>query len=420
MKADLVVTGIGQLLTVTPSKGPKRWVTKDDLGIVTDAAIACKEGTIILAGEESHVLRKVSCEDVQVIDAGGSLVIPGFIDPHTHLVFAGWRYDEYELRCQGKTYLEIAQLGGGIMKTVRDTRNSSEEMLVSRSLGFLDEMMAWGTTTCEIKSGYGLDKENELKQLLVVKRLRELHPMGLVSTFLGAHSVPVEYRDARNSYVELVISLLDEIRNSDLADFVDVFCDAGSFTISETRRILEAAASKGFRLKIHADEIACTGATELGCEMGAVSCDHLVHISDEGIRQLASSETVGVILPGTSVFLGESRAAPARRLLDAGAALAIGTDFNPGSCTLMNLPTCMTLACSLEKVRPEEAIIACTWNAAWAIGRGHVLGSLYPGFNADFLILDAQDYREIPYRFGSNLVKTVVKAGRVVCERSMV
>lgn len=418
MKADFLITGIGQLVTVPPAGGPKRGRAMRDLGLVKDAALAAMDGTVVAVGEQDAVMREISLTpDARVVDAGGRLAGPGFVDAHTHLVFGGWRHEEYAMRAEGKSYLEIAEKGGGILSTVRATRDATPEELEERARKVLDLMLASGTTTVEAKSGYGLTLEDELKQLRVVRKLSERSPVDLVPTFLGAHAVPAEYKERREEYVDLVIEMLSEVKRLDLAEFVDVFCDAGAFTIDETERILEAAKRLGFGLKVHADELEWTGATELACRMGATSCEHLLKVSREGIDMLSTSDTVAVLLPATSVFLGKTEGAPARALIDRGASVALGTDFNPGTCTAVSMPLVMTLACSVLHMSPEEAFTAATWNAAWAVGLGGRVGSLAKGFQADVVVFDAGDYREIPYRFGWNTVSSVYKKGREVWKR---
>ncbi len=415
MQADFLMRNIGQLLTLDGENAARRGARARDLGILENVCLAAKDGVIVAVGPEEEVLRSVLLDkDAMALDAEDRVVGPGFIDPHTHLVFGGWRYEEYSMRCQGKSYLEIAEMGGGINSTVEATRASSHEELRDRTLGFMDRMLSAGTTSCEVKSGYGLDPENEAKQLKVARDCDEIHPVDLVPTFLGAHALPPEFKDDRRGYVREVVDMLPAVKGLDLARFVDVFCDAGAFTTDETREILTAARDLGFGLKVHADELQWTGATELGCELGAVSCDHLLKVSDEGIRALAGSGTVAVLLPATSCFLGQFPGAPARKMLDAGVAVAIGTDFNPGTSTAMSIPLAMTLACSTLGMSPEEAFVAATWNAAWATGLGGKCGALVPGFPLDAVVFRADHYAEIPYRFGTNLVDAVVKRGRVV------
>lgn len=444
---DLLVTNIGQLLTMDPGRegqrqtafryGPKRGRDARDLGIICDAALLCRNGKVVASGPVEEIqglaergaateppaegireTTKVSSEvtaptaNLQVIDAKGRVVSPGFVDAHTHIVFAGWRAAEYGMRAEGHGYLDIAAAGGGIRSTVAATRKASFEELCRRSLEFLDQMLVFGTTSLEAKSGYGLDIETEVKQLRVAAHCDERHPVDVVSTFLGAHSIPVD--TDRQAFIDQVIGMLPMVKGLDLAWFVDVFCDEGAFTVEESRRVLLAARELGFGLKIHADELKWTGATELACELGAVSCDHLIKVSEQGIRDLAYSSTVAVLLPATSVFLGECPGAPGRKLLDAGAAVAIGTDFNPGTSTAMSMSLCMTLACSTLGLTPEEAFVAATWNAAWASGFGGKAGGLSPGLQADAVIFDADDYREVAYRFGTSLVNTVIKGGKAV------
>ncbi len=422
--ANLVITNIGQLVVMPPTSGPKRGAEMRELGVLNDAALAAKDGVVVAVGTKDEVESAIDLtSDTQVIDAERRLVTPGLIDAHTHLVFAGWRHEEYAMRSEGRSYLEIAEMGGGIASTVRATRRASVPELRDRAVGFLDLMLASGTTTVEAKSGYGLRLEEEIKQLSVLRMLRGSHPMDLVPTFLGAHAIPPEYKGNRSAYVDLVIEMLPEIRRLGLAEFVDVFCDAGAFTVDETERILTAARELGFGLKVHADELEWTGATELACRMGAASCDHLLQVSDRGMRMLAevrstegdvTPQTVAVLLPATGVFLGKTKGAPARSLMDRGAAVALGTDFNPGTCTAVSMPLCMTLACSLLHMSPEEAFTAATWNAAWASGLGMRAGSLDKGFPADAVMFDVADYREVPYRFGWNTVFRVYKKGREV------
>jgi imidazolonepropionase len=415
MEADFLIRNIGQLLTMDGENAPRRGPRARDLGILENVCLVAKDGVIVAAGPEEEVLRSVLLDKNAIaLDAGGRVVAPGFVDPHTHAVFGGWRYEEYSMRCHGASYLDIAERGGGINSTVKATRASSYESLRDRTLGFLDLMLSTGTTSCEVKSGYGLDAETEAKQLRVVRECDELHPVDLVPTFLGAHAIPPEFRDDRKGFVREVMNMLPAVKGLDLARFVDVFCDAGAFTIEETRAILSTARALGLGLKVHADELEWTGATELGCDLGAVSCDHLVKVSDDGIQALAGSNTVAVLLPATSCFLGKFPGAPARKMLDSGVAVAIGTDFNPGTSTATSMPLVMTLACSTLGMSPEEAFVAATWNAAWAAGLGGKCGALVPGFPLDGVVFSAGSYAEVPYRFGSNLVDAVVKRGRVV------
>lgn len=413
--ADMVVINIGQILTMNPGKGPKRGAEAKDLGIIEDAFLAAYQGKVVACGPQAAFPERVEVlAGATVIDACGKVVAPGFIDSHTHVVFAGWRADEYGMRCRGASYLEIAEQGGGIMSTVRATRSASKEELVERTLGFLDEMLSFGTTSCEAKSGYGLNLETEIKQLEVIQECNRFHPIDIVPTFMGAHAFPPEFRHDRKGYIDEIIRMLEPVSSNKLAKFADVFCDVGNFTVDESRVILEEARKHGLELKVHADELENTGATELACELGAVSCDHLIKVSQKGIEMLAESDTIAVLLPATSCFLGEFPGAPGRQMLDSGVAVAIATDFNPGTCTALSIPLCMTFACSALGFSPEEAFVAATWNAAWAAGLGGIAGGFEPGFAMDAVIFDTHDYMDVPYRFGINLVDVVIKAGKPV------
>ena len=374
-------------------------------------------------------------EAAQELDATGKVVMPGFVDPHTHLVFAGDRADEFEMRVRGATYLAIMAAGGGIMSTVRATRAASLEEIVAQSRKRLDRMLAYGTTTAEAKTGYGLDLESELKLLEAIRILDETHPVDLVPTFLGAHAIPTEYRDRPDDYVDLVVEqMLPRVAERDLKElrdlrggkippvpsdpsvpfFVDVFCDEGAFTLEQARRILEAAKALGMGLKIHADEFSPLGGTRLAVELGAISADHLVCTPDEEIELLAKSDTIAVALPGTPFGLGHRQYTPARRIIDAGGALALATDLNPGTCWCESMQFIVALACRYMAMTPAEAVAAATINAAHAIGLGDEVGSLEAGKRADIIVLDAPDYRHLAYRFGTNLVEAVIKRGQLL------
>jgi len=388
-----------------------------ELGIIEDGAVAIKDGLIVLVGPTAEVHRQVIA--AEEIDASGKVVMPGFVDPHTHVVFAGDRAAEFEMRIKGATYLEIMAAGGGIMSTVRATRLASIEQLVEESRARLDRMLAHGTTTAEVKTGYGLDTENELKLLEAIRRLDAEHPVDLVPTFLGAHAVPEEYQGLADEYVNLVIGeMLPRVASSPATHsslpFCDVFCDQGAFTLEQSRRVLEAARDLGFGLKIHADEFKPLGGTRLAVELGAISADHLVCTPDDEIELLAGSDTIAVALPGTPFGLGQHEYTPARRIIDAGGALALASDLNPGTCWCESMQLIIALACRFMRMSPAEAIVAATINAAHAIGLGHQVGNLEIGKKADILILDIPDYRHLPYRFGVNLVDKVIKGGRVV------
>jgi len=408
---DLLIHSANQLLTIA-SAGPKRGATMGELGIVEDGAVAVKDGLVALVGPTSKVGGQVTV--TEEIDAAGKVVMPGFVDPHTHLVFAGDRAGEFEQRVKGATYLEIMAAGGGIMSTVRATRAASVEQLVEESRARLDRMLAHGTTTAEAKTGYGLDTENELKMLEAIRRLDVEHPVDLIPTFLGAHAIPEEYKGRTEEYVDLVVEeMLPRVAENASSLFCDVFCDEGAFTLEQSRRVLEAAQTLGFGLKIHADEFRPLGGTRLAVELGAVSADHLVCTPEEEIELLAKSGTIAVALPGTPFGLGHHEYTPARRIIDSGGALALATDLNPGTCWCESMPFIIALACRFMKMTPAEAIAAATINAAHAVELGHRVGSLEVGKEADILILDIPDYRHLAYRFGINLVDKVVKGGEL-------
>jgi imidazolonepropionase len=416
MDIDLLIHSATQLLTLA-SDGPKRGTAMEDLGIIEHGAVAIKDSLIALVGPTSEVQGQVTA--AEELDASGKVVMPGFVDPHTHLVFAGDRAGEFEQRIRGASYMEIMAAGGGITATVRATRAASVEQLMEESRARLDRMLAHGTTTAEIKTGYGLDVENELKMLEAIRRLDTEHPADLVPTFLGAHAVPKEYEGRADEYVDLVVEEMlpmvkSQIPNRKSQIFCDVFCDEGAFTLEQSRRVLEAAHALGFGLKIHADEFKPLGGTRLAVELGAISADHLVCTPDDEIELLAGSDTIAVALPGTPFGLGHHEYTPARRIIDFGGALALATDLNPGTCWCESMQLIIALACRFMKMAPAEAVAAATINAAHAIGFGPQVGSLEVGKKADVLILDIPDYRHLAYRFGVNLVDRVIKGGRLV------
>ncbi len=417
MKADLLVINAGQLVTVAGhSENPKRGTELAEPGIITGGAVAAKDGFIVATGITETVMEEVKLtEGALIIDAGGRVVLPGLVDPHTHLVFAGSREDEFEMKIKGAAYLDILAGGGGILSSVRATRAATEEELVGIGRKYLIEMLAQGTTTAEVKSGYGLTLADELKQLRAIRTLQDTQPADLVPTFLGAHAIPEEYRGNHEGFVEIVIEeMLPAVAGAGLAECCDVFCEEGVFSIDQSRRILQAAQTLGFKLKLHADEIVPLGGAELAAELGALSADHLVAISRQGIEKLAASKTVAVLLPATTFCLMGTKYAPAREMIAAGVAVALAGDFNPGSSPVNSLPVVMGVACRRLKMTPAEAVSAVTINAAHAIGRAAEVGSIEVGKKADLVIFDAADYRSIAYRFGTNLVDQVIKSGRLV------
>jgi imidazolonepropionase len=364
-----------------------------------------------------------SIEAVSEIDATGKVVCPGFVDPHTHLVWMGDRAAEFEQRVAGATYMEIMEAGGGIMSTVRATREASVDELVMAARTRLDRMLAHGTTTVEVKTGYGLTTEAELRQLEAIVALDRLHPATVVPTFLGAHAIPSEYRNRPDAYVDLIIEeMLPAVAEKALAleidpPFCDAFCEEGAFDLQQTRRILEAARDLGFPLKVHVDEFKALGGTRLAVELGATSADHLVKTAPEDIAALGRADTVAVSLPSTPFGLGHTTYTPARALLAAGAALALATDCNPGTAWNESMPFVIALACRYLRLTPAQALVAATLNAAHALQLSENRGSLMPGYAADLLVLNVPDYRHVGYRFGTNPVALVIKDGKIVCER---
>ena len=407
--SKLLLTNIGMLATPL-GKGPKSGSEQGEIQILKDAWVLCEDGVIAQVGTGPAP----AAADAQVVDAQGSLVTPGLVDAHTHLIFGGWRQNELGLKLHGKTYLEIQNAGGGIQSTTNATRKATEEELTAKAAKALDEMMSFGVTTCEAKSGYGLALEHELKQLRAIRRLQEEHPMDVVATFMGAHLVPAEYKNDREAYVRLVCEeMMPAVKKQGIAKFCDVFCEADTFTVEEARRVLEAGLKNGLRPKIHADEIEAIGGSQLAGEIGAISAEHLIVCPPEGIASMARGGVIACLLPATSFNLG-STFAPARDMVTAGVPVAMATDFNPGSCPCLNLQFVINLGCLKYKLTPEEVLTAVTLNGAAAIDMADKVGSVEPGKQADLVIWDAPDLDYICYRVGSNLTRHVIKKGAVV------
>ena len=404
-----LIKNIGMLAT---PRGKTALGGKDQSRVVTsqNAWIAIRDGKIERLGADY-----VPKEDFdEVIDAKGRLVTPGLVDAHTHLVFGGWRQNELGMKLHGMGYLDILASGGGILSTVRATREATEEELYEKAAAALDEMNSFGVTTCEAKSGYGLDRETELKQLRVIRRLNEEHPMDMAATYLGAHALPNEYKEDREGYLRFMTEeMIPEVAKEGLAEFCDVFYEKGVFTAAETERILMAGKGYGLIHKIHADEIEAIGGSELTEKVGAISAEHLIVCKESGIAAMAKAGTVACLLPATSFYLGATYA-PARAMIDAGVPVAVASDFNPGSCPSLNLQLCMNLACLKYRLTPEEMLTAVTLNGAAAIGRADRVGSLEPGKQADIVIWDAPDLNYLGYRMGSDLAASVFKNGEEI------
>ncbi len=413
---DLLVHSAAQLLTL--SGGPQRGAALGTLNLIEDGAIAMTNSLITAVGKTADL--KTNYAPRATLDASGQVVMPGFVDPHTHAIWMGDRAAEFEMRLAGKSYMEIMNAGGGIMSTVRQTRAASVEQLVDAARPRLQRMLAHGTTTLEVKTGYGLETQAELRALDAIARLNAEGPWTLVPTFIGAHAIPAEYKGRDDEYVDLVVNeMLPAVSNyqSPITNnvFCDVFCEDGAFTVTQSRRILERAKELGFGLKIHADEFVGLGGTRLAVELGAASADHLVYTPDDDIAALAEGgETVAVGLPGTPFGLAQKDYTPAQKILAANGTLALASDLNPGTTWCESMQMVIALACRYMKLTPAQAIAAATINAARAIRLEHEVGSLEAGKRADLIILDVPDYRHLGYRYGTNLVKTVIKSGQVL------
>ncbi len=422
-KIDILILNAGELLTLAgASRKPKTGKEMQELGLIREGGIAIEGCEVAAVGTSREMESRYASKAQRIIDASGKVVMPGFVDAHTHLVFAGWRDREWEMRLEGKDYLEILKAGGGILETVRATRATSQEELVKIAKSHLDMLLLHGTTTVEAKSGYGLDLEDELKILKVIEALGKEHPIRIVPTFLGAHALPKEYRDNPEGFIEAVMEWLPEVKP--LAKFCDVFCDEGAFDLAQTEEILTRAKELGFAIKLHAGEFKNLGGVRLAVRLGVTSVDHLDHVSEEdmvemargGIPTLQGGFVVAVLLPGVPFFLGKEHLPRAREMIGLGVPVALGTDFNPGTCPCMNMQLIMALACMNMKMTPQEAITAATINAAHAIGYANKVGSLEVGKRADVLILDIPTHTHLIYRFGVNRVETVIKTGKVVAE----
>ena len=431
MPIDLLIHSANQLLTLA-GDAPKRGATQGELALNEDGAIAIEGETIVAVGA-TRDLRAMADAQTRAIGAHGKIVLPGFVDAHTHAVFAGDRASEFDLRLRGATYLDIQKSGGGIMSTVRATRAASGDELIAQSRARLDVMLAHGTTTAEVKTGYGLDLATELKMLDVIAALDATHALDLIPTFLGAHVVPAEYKDRADAYVQRVIEeMLPVIRNSKFVIrnsedklrimnselrmtnfFCDVFCDDGAFTLAQTRAILTRARELGFGLRVHADEFANLGAASIAAELGAASADHLTVTRRDEMRAMANANVVAVLLPGTTFGLGKTNFADGRAFVEENVPVALASDLNPGTAWCEPMPFILALACRYEKLTPAEAIVAATLNAAHSLGIAERVGSLAPGKIADVLIANVPDYRHLAYRFGANPIETVIKRGKI-------
>lgn len=418
MKVDLIIENAAQLVTCASGGAPKRGDRMRDVGIVKNGALAIVGGKIVGVGESVEINANFQSETV--IDASDKVVCPAFVDPHTHVVFAGNRLNEFELKIKGADYLEILENGGGIISTVRQTRQASLETLIEQTRRRLDEMLACGTLTAEIKTGYGLETETELKMLEAIFELDKIHAIDLVPTFLPAHAFPTEYKGREEEYVDLICDEMLPLARTVISQqlsvssyFADVFCEKNAFSLEQSKRVLETAKRLGFGLKAHVDEFTNLGGARLAIELGATSIDHLDATSDEEIELLAKSNTIGIVTPTVNFNFGSAHFADARKMIDRGCAIAVSTDYNPGSAPCPSQPLAMAIACRYQKLLPSEAFNAATINAAFAVGLGKFVGSLEVGKYADVLILETDDYQQIAYEFGANFIETIIKKGKI-------
>ena len=421
IEADLAIVDAQELVSVR-GDAPRRGAAQSDLGIVEHGCVAARDGVIVFVGDERDYRREVRlARSGTEIDATGRTVLPGFVDAHTHLPFAGSREREFSLRLQGARYEEIAAQGGGILSTVEATRRASYDSLVELGKARLNRMLLHGTTTVEAKSGYGLTLEDEEKQLRVLQALDGIHPVDIVPTFLGAHAIPREHRDSRADYVrELVERMVPLVARERLARFCDVFVEEIAFTPEEAESILRAAAGNGLGLRVHADQLRDSGGALLAARLRAASADHLEHTGGAGIRALAASPTIAVLLPGAAFFLRSRSFDLGRRLIEAQVPVALGTDFNPGTCPTESLQAILPMACLNFGLSPAEAIVATTLNAACSLGLGGSIGSVQVGKTADLQVLDVPNHLHLVYHFGVNHCRTVVKNGRIVVEDGLI
>lgn len=414
MKADLLIINAKELLTLTGSSSPRTRSEMNELGIISNGAIAVKEDRIIAVGSTEELVNKYT-NSSKIIDASDKVVMPGFVDPHTHPVFKQTRENEFEMRILGKSYVEISQSGGGIRSSIAGVRETSEEELYKLAEKRINKIISNGITTLEAKSGYGLSTESEIKMLKVIKKLNENLPIDIISTFLGAHEFPIEYKDDKEKYIDILMNeMMPKIRELKLAEYCDIFTEDHVYNIEQSRRILNRAKELGFKIRMHADEIKPIGGAELAAEVGAVTADHLGAASDEGIKAMRDNGVIAILLPGTIFSLGMKSYARARDMIKAGLAVALATDYNPGSCNCDSMQFIITLACLQMKMTPAEAITASTINAAYSLDLGDKIGSLEIGKKADMLIMDMPSYQYLPYHFGSNNVETVIKNGKVI------
>ena len=421
MNGNLIIKNAAELVTCSGFKA-KKGREMADLHIIEDGAVVVEEGKIAGVGQTDHVLNEINktgtdLSTYEIIDAAGKAVLPGFVDSHTHFVFGGYRAEEFSWRLRGDSYMNIMQRGGGIINTVKATRAASEEELTLSGMNRLNAMLSFGVTTVEGKSGYGLDRNTEIRQLTVMNTLDSLHYIDVVPTFLGAHAVPPEYESRADDFIDFLLDdVLPDVAQNNLAQFCDIFCEQNVFSIEQSRRLLNGAGECGLKIKLHADEIVQLGGAELAAELGAVSADHLLQASDAGIRDMGGAGVVATLLPGTAFSLKEPYAR-GRYMIDNNCAVALATDLNPGSCFTESVPLIIALATLYMDITPEEAITAMTINGAAALDRADSIGSIDLGKYGDLIILEFPSYKYIPYHIGVSTVEKVVKRGNLVFDQ---
>lgn len=420
IEPNFAILDVNELVTMNTVFGaPRIGEAMSNLAIIKDGAIAVKDDRIIFIGTTDELISKFNLGEIETkIDASNKLVTPGFVDPHTHIIFDGTREDELSKKLEGKSYIEILKEGGGILKTVQATRNASIEKLVRNGKKILDRMLSYGTTTIETKSGYGLTTESEVKLLKVARILENEHPIDIISTFLGAHAIPLEYENKTDEYVDLIISdMIPSVAKENLAEFCDVFCEKGIFSLEQTRKILDVARRYGLKPQIHVDEIEDTNGAMLAADLRVFQAAHLLKSNESGLKAMAEADVIGTLLPGTPFCLMLSNYAPARRMIDLGVPIALATDLSP-NCWTESMQMIITLACYNMQLTPAEALTASTINSACAIQRQDEIGSLEVGKKADVIIFDIPNHQFLPYQFGVNLVSKVIKNGKIVVDNS--
>ncbi|WP_312813573.1 imidazolonepropionase [Sedimentibacter sp.] len=414
--SKIIIKNASELVTCK-GKAPKHGKEMSDIGMIKNGCVVIEDDIIIDVGSTDDILKKYDENEYRVIEADGKAVLPGFVDSHTHLVFGGYRADEFSWRLKGDSYMSIMERGGGITSSVRATRNTSLDEFIETGKKRLDKLIAMGVTTVEGKSGYGLDRETEIRQLQAMRELNEIHEVDVVPTFLGPHSVLPEYKGKEDEFIDYMIDVMKDVVSENLAEFADIFCEKNVFTVEQSRKFLSEAKKMGLNLKIHADEIVQLGGTELAVELGCASADHLLQASDKGIKMLSESDTVATLLPATAFCLKEEYAR-AREMIDSGCAVALATDFNPGSCFTNSVPLVIALAALHMKMSVEEIITALTVNAAAAVNRSSTTGSIEAGKKADIIILEYPSIHFLPYHAAVNIVETVIKNGKIIGEKN--